>query len=79
VQPGYALVRRLSKINTTQSFSVREQKSLRALIRSQKKTNTIDLPAIAKEFPGKNIKTLERIAKKLLKIRVWPKHFKIIR
>lgn len=78
MQSSEILLRRFIKMSSVQTFSIRELKHLRGIIRAQKKTKFLNFKEISAEFPGKELRTLEKAAKKLLKIRRWPKAYQII-
>jgi hypothetical protein len=78
MQSSEVLLRRFIKMSSVQTFSIRELKHLRGIVRAKKKIKLFDFKVISAEFPGKELRTLEKAAKKLLKIRRWPKTYQII-
>jgi len=53
------LLRRLRRIGSRKTFSVRETKLLRKLINAQKKQGYVDFDEILEEFPGKTVEILK--------------------
>ena len=62
----YFLLKRLLKLYSNQTFSVREIKALKRIVKSQNQGVELDMRSILYNYPGKTLGTLEATIKNIL-------------